>query len=142
METPTPLNHCATCGKPLSPEKLARNAKFCSKTCCAAQVNKFKKSAYPNLVTGTVGALHELMVACDLMRRGFALFRALSPSCSCDMVMLSGGKAIRIEVTTGYYNEFHQKVVHPNKDESRFDLLAVVHPNGIYYKPDISQFTS
>ena len=42
---------------------------------------------------GTTGAIAELVVATDLLGRGYEVFRALSPSCSGDLAVLKNGEA-------------------------------------------------
>lgn len=97
----------------------------------------------PNVVASTLGALNELAVAADLMRRGYDVFRALSPASPCDLLALRGGLTVRIEVrsvTRGPDGKL-RKVVHA-KDRGRFDVAALVERNGaIHYKglPDEAQ---
>ena len=42
-----------------------------------------------------------MVAAVDLMKRGYEVFRALSPACSCDLIALGPFGALRIEVRTG-----------------------------------------
>jgi hypothetical protein len=91
-----------------------------------------------DLSSGTVGAVGELLVATDLLLRGFEVFRALSPACSCDLAVLSSGQLLRVEVTTGHMAP-NGKVFSRSK-EPRFDLLAVVvhsSPVQIVYTPEL-----
>jgi len=46
--------------------------------------------------------MSEMAAAIDLMKRGYEVFRALSPHCSCDLIALGPDGALRIEVRTGY----------------------------------------
>jgi hypothetical protein len=55
-----------------------------------------------HLPTGTVGAMAELLAATDLLMKGFEVFRAVSPSASCDLAILKEGKLLKVEVRTGY----------------------------------------
>jgi hypothetical protein len=79
--------------------------------------------------TGTIGAAHELLVAADLMFRGFAVFRAMSPACVCDLAIITPDRRLyRIEVTTGYYQP-NGSITHSKKaaqQRGTFDILAVV----------------
>lgn len=52
----------------------------------------------PNLPAGTVGTLRELLVAADLMERGYHVFRAISPACPCDLVVQKDEVTLRVEV--------------------------------------------
>ena len=88
------------------------------------------------LAVGTVGAIHELAVSADLLRRGYAVFRALSPSCSCDLVIMKNGVLQRVEVTSGRHTK--TKIEWLPKDPAKFDLLAVVTRDGqIHYTPEV-----
>jgi hypothetical protein len=49
----------------------------------------------------TTGAISELVVAVDLTRKGFEVFRAVDPSASCDLLALKDGVVVRVEVRTG-----------------------------------------
>ena len=44
----------------------------------------------------------ELVIAADLMQKGYDVFRALSPHCFCDLLAVKAGRTIRVEVRTGY----------------------------------------
>ena len=97
---------------------------------------KLKKAA-GSVCPSTVGAANELLVAGDLMRRGVHVFRALSPSCICDLVAIHGGKVFRVEVTTGLIS-CSGTLSWNRRDHSRFDVLAlVVAGTEIRYVPDV-----
>jgi hypothetical protein len=134
--------NCEICGKEFKPRVLAHVV--CSRPCRQEKVRKQYREANPpaldeqestKLNSGTVGAMHELLACADLMRRGFEVFRAVSPSSPFDMAAFKDGKLIRIEVTTGFYTPAGA-LIHPKKDFTRFDLLAVVlRDGGLLYKP-------
>jgi hypothetical protein len=86
----------------------------------------------------TLGALRELLVASDLMRKGYQVFRALSPSSTCDLVGIRpDGVVERIEVTTGQPTENSVGFTWSDHPTDRFDLLAIVlrDTNEIKYLP-------
>jgi len=80
--------------------------------------------------TGTIGAINELYVSSDLMARGLSVFRALSPSCKCDLiVMLHNGDLKRVEVKTGHITGSKTgdiKIRHSLCTHDAFDWLAIV----------------
>jgi hypothetical protein len=88
----------------------------------------------PKLPTGTTGALSEMAAAMDLMMRGYEVFRALSPTCSCDLIAAKpGASALRIEVRTGQISHITGRTSFPRngkgkdkRDESVLDHYAVV----------------
>lgn len=89
------------------------------------------------LPTGTTGAIGELRVAVDLMQRGFEVFRAISPSCSCDLAVLHAGGLLRIEVRTGYKNKSTGKIVtNTPRNPDRYDVHAIVVGDSVTYIPE------
>ncbi len=82
----------------------------------------------------TVGAVIELLVASDLMIRGYHVFRALSPSAPADLVIFRDDAQGRIEV------RFVQKrtsgaIIPRAKAKDACDLYAFVDSDrNIYYR--------
>lgn len=64
-----------------------------------------------------------------------SVFRALSPSCDCDLAVLKNCKLIRVEVTTGYTMQNGALSYH-HHDTKNYDVIAVVHKGGISYFPE------
>jgi hypothetical protein len=91
----------------------------------------------PDLATGTRGAISELVVSADLLRRNLPTFRALSPSCPCDLVVLHQGRALRIEVRTAIQQQSGM-IQFPlaGREKGRFDVLAAVCDDEVYYFPN------
>ena len=137
---------CIACGKPLNRRPHAGpHTKCCSRRCR----NNLGRAAYATanrslgLPSATVGALGELIVAADLMKQGYEVFRALSPSCSCDLAILRNGRLLRVEVRTGYRTVTGGENIFIGKTGKahRADVLAVVvhTPNtAIRYDPELS----
>ena len=84
----------------------------------------------------TRGTINELLVASDLLKKGFEVFRAECPTCSCDLVILSNLKPYRVEVKTGWKT---QGEIHVSKglDFTKFDILAIVFDGVIRYEPKL-----
>lgn len=131
---------CPICGSEIHTNRSDR--KYCSTTCSG----KAYREAHPELYGGAhdcdrsqTGAASELLVCVDLLRQGYDVFRAQSPSSSCDLVVILEGKALRIEVKTGRYQlngdvSFAKSRLDPNK----YDALAIVLPtNEIVYQPTL-----
>ncbi len=129
---------CLECGSSLSGKNSG--ARFCSRKCIAKNYQKrnpFLVSGY-DIPTGSVGAVAELRVSAELLIKGYEVFRAVSSSCSCDLAVLKGGKLLRIEVRTGYLNTTSNKrYTNKPKDSSRYDVLAVMYPDGLEFIPEI-----
>jgi len=128
---------CINCGKEIQAHKVKKargQAKYCGSSC----QNEYwkKKYAGQNTIWGissaTVGAINELRASVDLLRRGYSVFRALSPSCPCDLVLLKDGDVFRVEVTTGH-NSSNGRLYYPKKDPQLYDILAIVTSDSIIY---------
>jgi hypothetical protein len=96
---------CQNCGKDFKNSYII--TKTCSKECANERRAKIsgryvmrEKSA--NISGGTVGAMSELMVSVDLMKKGYAVFRAMSPACFCDIIAVKENKTFKMEIRTGY----------------------------------------
>lgn len=70
------------------------------------------------------GAVAELEVAADLLRRGFWVYRAVSPAGPFDLCVYKHRQLLRIEVTTSKTT---------SRPDREYDLLAVVEPERIKY---------
>lgn len=81
--------------------------------------------------TGRKGCQSELKVACDLSSRGYEIFVQFGV-CSCDMIALRDGRALRIEVKSGYFRGTKVGKMHC-LDNSRHDVMAIVYPTHIQY---------
>lgn len=90
----------------------------------------------------TVGALRELVAAVHLMEKGYHVFRALSPSCACDLVAYRDGETpIRIEVRSaptkplGFTYRYRGR---GKPDAGRQDHFALVtHDGEVFYCPEL-----
>src|SRR6267378_5697869 len=129
------MDTCAQCGNPLSVAKQRRHAKFCSGDCSRTAAREAWRRDNPRLsiATATVGTIGELNVGADLLRKGYEVFRALSPACSCDLAVLKAGKLLRVEVTTGYRTK-SGRLAGPAKKHPH-DVLALVVNGTIHYRP-------
>ena len=123
---------CANCGQPYYASMNRRLCRSCRKRVVS-------NSTYPGISTGTVGAIGELRVSTDLLARGYEVFRAVSPSCSCDLIARKGGRALRIEVRTAHGSPENLKVPSKLKDVGRQDHFAAVLPDQIVYLPKLEE---
>lgn len=123
---------CLGCGMPV--KTSVPNKKYCSEVCRRKTVYPAKQ--HGDLPTGTCGAINEYRVAVDLLKRGYQVFRAMSPSCSCDLAVLHNKRLLRVEVTTGY--RVNGRLTHPKAGKNDWrgsaDILAVALPDGLHYE--------
>lgn len=127
---------CDTCFETTRPFTV-----YCSRPCAQAYAAGGYAARNPryNVPTGTVGTIAELAVSVDLLRKGFSVFRALSPSCNCDLAVLFDRKLCRVEVKTAHLSA-KGDLYWPSCDGSKYDVLALVCHEQVTYKPDISEW--
>ena len=130
---------CRVCEKCF--ETTRRQQVFCSHDCSKAFSARGHSERNPRqpLPTNTVGAIAELIVAVDLLRRGYSVFRALSPSCNCDLAVLKNHSLCRVEVKSAYLT-VRGELSYPKCDASKFDVIALVRNSQIVYRPDIEEW--
>ena len=88
--------------------------KFCSKSCQQKYARSVNYGECPKfLQSGSMGALAEILVSADLMRRGYQVFRALSPNAPCDLIVLNNGFPLLVEVRTGLRNITRNTITFP-----------------------------
>lgn len=84
-------------------QSIHTNTKFCSRD-CSLEDQRARTGRHKTLTIspGTVGAISELRAATYFLERGYAVFRALSPSCFCDLIAIKDSEVKKVEVRTGY----------------------------------------
>jgi len=117
------------------------------KQCCSVECyKKYIKTlnGYNNpikLSHGTMGALSELIVATDLYKKGYEIYRSLSPSSSSDLVIKKNNKLISIEVRTVIERN---KILNFSKTNIRSNIVGVYIANidkTAYFKPKGDKWT-
>ena len=75
------------------------NKKLCSEKC----KNLFyQRNSKTDISSGSIGAISELVICSDLLKKGYAVFRSVSPSCFCDVIAIKGDEVKKLEIRTGY----------------------------------------
>jgi hypothetical protein len=132
---------CDGCGKMFAP--VSSRHRFHSWQCQRATLRTLPGE---KRATGETGAISELAASVDLMIRGYEVFRALSPHASCDLIAISPGSLLRIEVRSARIGK-HGGLSFPKSDRSRdglpaFDHYAIVTYDGtvphVDYQPPLS----
>ena len=118
---------CKECGKEFIGSKTSL---YCSKDCCRKQY--ITNRQYPLTSSGTTGAIQELRVAVDLMSKGYEVYRAVSPSSSCDLIALLEGEIYTIEVRTAYITK-QGRLVYPARNIRAKNLVLVLSDRILYY---------
>lgn len=120
------------CGKYFTTTQL-------DKTCCNSACyrvfrestgEKHEDNCKTRVTKGTIGATHELIVGADLLKRGYGVFRSLSQTCPCDLILMIDKDLFRIEVRTGSRSaDGRLQFPFTAKDVGRSDILAIVESN-------------
>lgn len=130
---------CPRCGKEI-PQRYRRGApqKYCSRRCSQyAYARRGENSWREGTVTGTIGAVGELLVSADLLKRGYHVFRSLSPNAVCDLAIITGARAIRVEVTKGNRARTGKAYYSPH-NAANYDVIAVWFSDGtVEYNPGL-----
>jgi Holliday junction resolvase len=77
-------------------------------------------------------------VCADLLHRGFEVFRAVSPSCSADIIAQKNDQLYRIEIKTARISHKGKITYAKPVNTTKYDVLALVFPdnkNEIMYIP-------
>jgi len=127
---------CASCGEPIDVRPFAgRRPIYCSPECRPSHKPPSRRtelSPRNGLSPGTSGAASELRVAFDLLERGYAVFRSVSPNAPFDLVAVRDEELLRIEVRSGTRNGDHVSCTRKPSDTG--DLYAAVCPdNSVEY---------
>lgn len=127
------------CGKPIASWRT-RAKKYCSRRCNSVVGNMKTHPNFGSLVCkGTAGAISELLVCADLLRLGYAVFRAVSPNCSCDLVILTKSETLRVEVKSAVRTTLGKvSFATSNLNANNYDILALVlSDRTIEYRPPL-----
>ena len=71
--------------------------------------------------------------------KGYNVFRALSPSCPCDLAILKDHKLFKVEVRTAHISTSGKiyKVKNKSDIHNNIDVYAWVLPDEIIYEPEL-----
>ena len=134
------MRECLNCKKEYKPFPTAiQTQKFCSRICYNA-ANLFSSPYTSAISKGKVGAIAELIVAADLIKRGYEVFRSVSQDSSSDLLILKHNKAFTVEVKSSVRNRKGKIAVFKGKLKS--DILAsfIHRENVIIYNPNVDGY--
>ena len=117
---------CSVCSKQYYGRE---NSVTCSHICREERFKKkFGRYSDKSIPSGTVGAMSELAVSMDLMKKGYSVFRALSPACFCDVIAVKGEQVLKIEIRTGYI-AYNGKLSYPDNVRGTVDTFGIYERN-------------
>ncbi len=134
---------CFRCGNPVPSGK----SKFCSYPCYKETVKERYDDGnhFIGNTSNTTGAISELRASVDLLSKGWNVFRALSPSSPCDLVILKDNYVLKVEVRTARRNPTNHKLFHtkpPTDNPKMIDVYAWVAGDCIIYEPELPNINS
>lgn len=135
---------CDYCGELITEERRARSP--LTVTCSHECTTERDKILNPNtgaalgIARSTVGPLAEMMVAVDLMRKGYYVFRAVSYHCPCDLVVLQDTTVVTIEVRTAYKSRTTTTISGNRKIRADIWAGVLLVENEIIYEPPLEEF--
>lgn len=134
------LRTCPECGD--SFVSRHGNRKYCTKRCASTRYVQYPEATYGESISrGNAGAVSELLACADLLRKGFHVFRSVSPSCPCDIVVITPtGVLLRIEVKTARINKRTGAIYTQKAPVENYDVLCHVFPDSITYDPPINEW--
>lgn len=95
-------------------------------------VQSYEMDVDDQLVGGTVkihsvGAMAELVVCADLLRRGYDVFRSMSANAACDLIAgTDSGRLCRVEVKSAVKRDGKTRFKMHRFDRTKHDILALV----------------
>lgn len=132
---------CPCCGvlfeRPRS--GVARLRKYCSKSCGAKHTSASEVWGIPK---GSMGAYTESVVQADLLRRGWYVYRSVSPNAPVDLVAVSDEEMFMIECRTAHLTSKGElsfiRKIHSHAPPGRviFGLFVVESKNILYLDTD------
>ncbi len=131
FRTNYPTIKCVVCDKEFKPAN--KKVTMCSAACRNKKWKPERETFKLGIPCATVGAVAELMVAVELFKLGYEVYRPLSFAASCDLIALKDGIIFRIEVKTARYAG--DKLVHPVKNIRSENLVLVTHSDQKAHMP-------
>lgn len=136
MKKPKEFKSCRECHKEFS--SSTRSQIYCSEKCAMAKYSSnVLKVDGVKLVGSKVGTIAELVVCADLIKRGYDVFRAVSPSSGADLVAIKNENKVFVEVRTAQVSQ-SGKLSYPtnlNCDYVNYFACVIHKSNTITYIP-------
>jgi hypothetical protein len=129
---------CLSCGNAFL--ATTSGQKYCAPGCAASGKGARRVVGVDGLSTGVVGAAAELLVSARLLREGWDVFRAVSPSAPCDLIVTKGSAVCRVEVRSSSFLYRSGKLSYSwyaKKDEGRSDVLVMVSGDSMFFAPSL-----
>lgn len=110
---------------------------FCSGKCRKAHHLDWESNGF-DLSPGTTGAIGELTVALDLMKKGYEVHRAMSPCSSSDLIAIKDDRIYRFEVRSARKHKLTGKLMFSKRNVRAENIAVSILSEGtIEYQPSI-----
>jgi hypothetical protein len=116
------------------------NQIFCSIKCerkyNAPETSGLKRDF--GLSSSSAGAMSELLACADLLKKGYSVFRSVSPASNFDAIAFKNDKMISIEIRTGYMSKSGKLIFTKNQKDIAQHYAVVLHQkNEVVYIPEL-----
>ena len=117
---------CLECGRLISPSRSHYcRIKYCSKQCKAKYYVKDIGNVKIVDDHTQMGRYSELLVCCDLIKKGWFIFLNTSPSSPFDIVAYKNKYLLKVEVKTGFINSATGTLTYAQPRNKEYQALAV-----------------
>lgn len=130
--------HRRDCRKTFLKKGKTWKKKYCSNDCLKLDTGTqtfFNETKVLN--SSKLGAISEVYVAFDLMKKGYDVYRALSPSSDSDLVAIKKDVVLTVEVKTGKYNSTGGFNYCKKNIKSSITAVVLYRDSKIIYIPDL-----
>jgi hypothetical protein len=95
----------------------------------------------PRMSTATKGAVSEYLAVVDMLRRGWHVFRSVSPACPWDVIAaLPDGRLVKIEIKSAVIDRGKLYGSPLSRRNIGHDVVCYVTSEGVVYEPPIDQW--
>ena len=88
---------CSVCKKTKKTNQIRQ--KLCDEKC---RKEFYGRQGRLNIATSSVGAISEMAICIEMLKRGYSVFRTVSQSSFCDVIAVKKKEILMMEVRTGY----------------------------------------
>lgn len=118
------IQKICNCGKEFA--TFNKRKIYCSNDCNKKYTPKLSGGITEKLCTGTIGVIGELVISIDLLKKGYNVYRALSPSSNGDLIAEKNNIFCKIEVRTGRQRLLDNAYFFGKRKKDNAEIYAVV----------------
>ena len=126
---------CPICQQSFTGKNMKRRV-YCSMECRDLHYHRLDPES--DLAKGVIGAIHEMEVCSDLLRKGWDVFRAISSHRTCSLIIVYKEQLLRVQVAKADRRKDGAVKFNIALKRRRYDILALSFVNRtIEYFPEL-----